>query len=154
MKVAFYKDKGELFDYLVRFWTSTFYEKIMFKWRRVPSHCELVFSDDMWFSSSPRDGGCRYKQISFDNSKWDFINIGMSEDQEREIRNFCDSINGKKYDWIGILFTQFIPLHIDETNRYFCSEACSEALQKAGITTRFISSSLSPYDLKEILLSH
>lgn len=154
MKIAFYKDKGEIFDTLVRFWTSSFYEKLSFRWRNIPSHCELIFSDNIWFSASPRDGGCRYKQIDFDNSKWDFINIIISEDQEKEVRKFCDSINGKKYDWLGILFTQFLPLSIDETNRYFCSEACSEALQKINLVAGYTSSSLNPYDLKKIILAH
>ena len=52
MRVAFYKGEGNFFDKLIRWWTKSSY-----------SHCELIFSDGIFFSADPRDGGVRYKNI-------------------------------------------------------------------------------------------
>ena len=51
MKLAFYKGKGNWVDLIIRVFTNSPY-----------SHVEIVLNKD-WYSSSPRDGGVRVKQI-------------------------------------------------------------------------------------------
>lgn len=51
VQIAFYKAKGNWIDLATRIWTNSHY-----------SHCEIVSNKD-WYSSSPRDGGARIKQI-------------------------------------------------------------------------------------------
>lgn len=78
----------------------------------------------MFFSSSPRDGGVRFKSIVPGDS-WEIIDLG--EISEFRIRNWCQLQDGKKYDWTGVLGFLF-PTHPDK-NRWFCSEICLKALQ-------------------------
>ena len=124
IKVAFYKGEGNWFDKLIRWWTRSPY-----------SHSELVI-DDIWYSSSPRDGHVRATRIYAVPNHWDFIHIDCSEQAKRTITDAIDSQLGKPYDIIGILLSQVIPLGVDDPNSWFCSEICACALQKAGILPR------------------
>lgn len=142
MKIAFYKASGTLFDKLIRFWTSGPY-----------SHCELVFSNGTWFSSSPRDGGCRWKIIGEDYSKWDFIDIDITEDQENTLKAFCQREDGKGYDWLWIFLTQFLPLNLQDRNKWGCSELVTAALQVIGLLTGVRALSVHPNKLWKLLRS-
>lgn len=68
-KLAFYKGKGNWVDLLIRVFTHSKY-----------SHVEIVHNKD-WYSSSPRDGGVRVKQIVDDGNGWDFVEVDI--DKER-----------------------------------------------------------------------
>lgn len=120
MKVAFYKGKGNWVDFLIRKWTRSPY-----------SHCEIVI-DYKWYSSSPRDGKVREKIIHPRSKNWEYIDIDLSSTDIENIRNFFNEQEGKKYDYIGIILSQVLPLGIDNKNKWFCSEICSRALQNIG----------------------
>lgn len=47
--------------------------------------------------------------------------------------DFAYSQEGKKYDWKGIFFSQFLPLSSHNPNKWFCSEICAEVLVKVGV---------------------
>lgn len=111
------------------------------------SHCELIFSDGMFFSADPRDSGVRYKCIEFDISKWDFVNMELDTFDENMVRRWCNSKVGRGYDWLGIILGQAIPLGIDDSARYFCSEICVGALQQAGRLKGLVPSEVNPQDL-------
>lgn len=118
MKAAFYKGTrpglGGLFNMLVRFWTKGPY-----------SHVELIFSDGMSASSSFIDGGVRFKLIKYDESRWDFIELPDS--LEENARKLFVVHAGKAYDyWANIRFSfGFIP---DSKDKYMCAEAGMAAL--------------------------
>lgn len=104
------------------------YEKLIAWYTIGPfSHCELVFGDD-WFSSSPRDGGVRYKKIFAVPGRWVFLEIDANSDL---IRNWCDTQVGKKYDWRGF-FNFILPIGYSRS-KWFCSEICVAGLQQAGV---------------------
>lgn len=111
---------AELFDRAVCIWTRSRF-----------SHVEMVFSDGMSFSSSPRDGGCRFKEIDYNKpSHWVLFPIPwITEYDEQEIRAFCINQDGTKYDWTGIFLSQVLPLNIQEPNRWFCSEIAANSLK-------------------------
>lgn len=123
MHLAFYKGlkklnpKANLIDTLVCKWTNSIY-----------SHVEIVFTTGISFSSSPRDGGCRYKAIVYDDAIWDYIDLNITKQCEDVIMKFCDSQNGKGYDWSGIILSQVFPLNIDEPNKWTCSELVAKCL--------------------------
>jgi len=121
MRVAFYKGKGNWVDWTIRKWTRSPY-----------SHCEIVI-DNTWYSSSARDGGVRKKNIYHNPENWDFIDIKIQVNDENIIKMFFNKQIGKKYDYVGILLSQVIPLHKDIKNRWFCSEICAYALQLIGM---------------------
>lgn len=122
--LALYKGKGKLFNRLIRLWTRSKY-----------SHCELVMPDGRWLSASAMDGGVRAKRIELDLEHWDLIPLPWAN--AKLIESIYDRHEGKGYDWLGILFAQFLPLGIDNKRRMFCSEFCAAALGLQAAAPRF-----------------
>ena len=117
IKLAFYKGKGTIVDKLIRFRTTSAY-----------SHCELII-DDFMYSSSPRDGGVRKRDLPAslnDGVTWDIVEYACAD--KESILKFFDSTNGKKYDWLGVLLGQVLYLDIQNKDAWFCSEWCATAL--------------------------
>lgn len=109
MKVAFYKAKsGDWLDRLISIATLGPY-----------SHCELVFSDGMCFSSSPRDGGTRLKLINFKPDHWDFVEFDIDYKTERGVYRFCKACVGIDYDWWGVLCPFGV---LQDEDKWYCSE--------------------------------
>lgn len=118
MKVAFYyANKGSWLDRWIGLLT----------WGQF-SHCEIVFSDGTCFSSSPRDGGTRFKKINFQPDHWEFIELELSYQDEDTVLAFCEGEVGKPYDWAGAIFR--LPFM---NGRWYCSEVCVEALERGGV---------------------
>lgn len=113
--LAAYKGKGTLFNRLIRLWTRSKY-----------SHCELVMPDGRWLSASGRDGGVRAKRIELDLEHWDLFPLPWAS--AFLINTLFKHHRGKGYDWLGIFFSQLLPMAIDSKRRMFCSEFCAAAL--------------------------
>ena len=91
MKLAFYKYKyGNWKDYLIAKATSSKY-----------SHVELILNNNISVSSSPRDGGVRFKKIVYVPERWDFIDLGIKE------VNIDNSLLKYGYDWEAIFLHKF-----------------------------------------------
>lgn len=123
IKVAFYKsESGNIEDYLVDKW-SNMLNKILHRsiiCYNGFSHVELVFSNGISFSSSKRDGGTRFKTIDYGNN-WEIINV-QSLYTEDEIFQKAVTLDGLKYDWLGLFLHEFIPLDIEDRKSWWCSE--------------------------------
>lgn len=138
--LAFYKGTGPSFydrmvDGAIRLFTKGEY-----------SHVELAVKKDVTredgsvatvyecYSSSPRDGGVRVKEISVDNpEQWLLCKLNFTD--EEKIKAYYEKTKGKKYDLRGALgvvlgFRQ-------KKNRYFCSEWCFNALEDSEDGWRF-----------------
>jgi hypothetical protein len=119
MKIASYKSirpgLSGIFSRLVRWWTNSPY-----------SHTELIFSDGKSASSSFIDGGVRFKEISYDNNHWDFIELPRSFDETAARLWFIQNGN-KKYDVLGL--AGFVwKRGTQNKNKFYCNEAIGEAL--------------------------
>ena len=112
-QIAFYKAKGTLIDLAIRIWTHSPY-----------SHCEIVLNKD-WYSSSPRDGGVRIKQIQKDLNKWDFVEVDIDKDKLYETYR---KYRGNGYDFKGIFLSNILGLKFHSKNKVTCSEFCAEVL--------------------------
>ena len=112
-KLAFYKGKGNWVDLLIRVFTSSKY-----------SHVEIVINKD-WYSSSPRDGGVRIKQIVDDGNSWDFIEVDI--DKERLYQKYRE-YRGRGYDFKGILLSNILPIGWHSKNKVICSEFVADVL--------------------------
>lgn len=121
MKVAFYRGKGKLFDRITKWFTNGEF-----------SHCELVFSDGMSFSSSYRDKGVRYKRIIFSPERWEFLDFYTNE--EEELRKWCDTHVGAKYDMWGVIGFTLSPFRdaLQQRNKWYCSEICAAGMRLFG----------------------
>jgi hypothetical protein len=137
MKIAFYKGfSGNIFDKLISIWTLHKY-----------SHVEIVDSNNVSYSSSPRDGGVRKKNIDYNNDKWDLYDIHISNNS---IENIMTITNGRKYDWIGIFLYHFLPFKIQDKDRWYCSEWVATVLNDSGYS---IKTNLTPGNLFKQLKS-
>ena len=116
MKLAFYKAKGDWKDKLIRLWTKGPY-----------SHVEIIDEDGYMYSSSPRDKGVRKKAHEFNPDKWDYVEVEINPGL---LKNFFEETKGEHYDLAGIL--GFVIPVKDRTNRWFCSEWCSNVLKISG----------------------
>ncbi|OOF47613.1 enoyl-CoA hydratase [Rodentibacter trehalosifermentans] len=143
--LAFYKGCAQnrfkqLQDGIIRFLTKGQY-----------SHCEIAIERlEQWgqydyrptydcYTSSPRDGGVRCKQIDVgDSTKWDLILLDNVT--EEQIKAYFHRTCGKAYDWWGAIG---IVLGIKQKrSKYFCSEWCFNAIKNSDKGWRF-----SPNDL-------
>jgi hypothetical protein len=123
IKLAFYKAKyGSLYDRLIAWWTRpNFWNP--FKTGQY-SHVEIIFSNGECYSSSPRDGGCRWKRIEGieTNGRWDIAIVSECAFFEKSLISQCNRFAGQKYDWLCIFFTNLIPAKTQMPRRWTCSE--------------------------------
>lgn len=115
MKLAFYKGREDLYDRLISWWTRGPY-----------SHVELVINDNYCMSSSPKDGGIRFKHIDLRPDHWDLVELEGYD--PAYAYNWFKEHEGRKYDILGILGFVFGPLRQDK-KRFFCTEAIGHALK-------------------------
>lgn len=132
MQLCFYKARyGNFWDKTISWFTGSVY-----------SHVELRFSDGMCFSASPVESGVRFLYIKLDE-RWDVIDLpNVSEEKEKEIRNWCETQVGKGYDWFAIFgyfygwLIGWFPLcnsRLDDSRYWYCSEICTYPLTKFGV---------------------
>ncbi len=116
MKIHFYKARnGKIGDKIVGI-VSIF------------SHVELEI-DGVFYSSSNRDGGVRSKIIDTSNEK-KWVSFELKNNIDRNIcLNYFKSVEGQKYDWLNIFFSQIIKLNIQSSNKQICSEFVGNCLQ-------------------------
>ena len=115
MKLAFYKGREDLYDRLISWWTRGPY-----------SHVELVINGNYCMSSSPKDGGIRFKHIDLRPDHWDLVELEGYD--PAYAYNWFKEHEGRKYDILGILGFVFGPLRQDK-KRFFCTEAIGHALK-------------------------
>lgn len=118
MKIAFYKGRKRIFNFLTSFWLNGKY-----------SHCELIVKENadgsfQCLSSSFLDKGVRSKDIFLDADHWDILEI--EGDLDYALKWF-DSHKGQPYDVLGL--AGFILRFVGQSkSRWFCSEAIAEML--------------------------
>lgn len=119
LKIAFYiAEYGDTTDKLISFFTRSKY-----------SHCELIFPNGEWASSSPRDGGVRFKFIEQD-SHWDIFELAPWYTPEKQdlyeqfVRCWFQLNDDKTYDWIGAIGA-YLNIDLSSENKKFCSQVCS-----------------------------
>jgi len=150
MKILFYiGNYGDWFDQAVSIssWIAF--------WTRGPySHTEIQFSDGICFSSTTRDDstGVRFKYIDINWERWDALEIIMPLDHEAEIKSWCNTQVGKKYDFWG-LFGFTIPfIVIQDPNSWYCSEIDNRALAIKNYMKIF--ARIHPNQMAQILHEH
>ena len=115
MKVAFHKGGNLIGDKVIKWWDSGLY-----------SHCEVIFSDDLWASASFMDKQrVRGKYITPKEGKWDYITLPSS--YEKTARDFFVKTDGVKYDLFGQVRFIVAPYR-GMGDKYWCSEWVAEAL--------------------------
>lgn len=140
--LASYKGNGNFTDRLIRFGTRSSY-----------SHCELVYCDEVpnpgethsCISASGRDGGVRVKDVTFKPGNWDFTAVPWAPADAWD--RIAEHV-GKRYDYVGILFSQVFNFKRNDAKKWFCSEICAMGL---GFD---VPQHYSPGDLKRVAEEH
>jgi hypothetical protein len=117
MELIFYKARGKLLDGAIRWKTWGPY-----------SHCELRLEQHLTFSSSYRDGGVRYRDMSIDPAKWDRLIVDLPTPAADLLMKWTIRQHGN-YDLWGILGFVF-GKSIENTAEWYCSEICVDALNR------------------------
>jgi len=98
------------------------------------SHAEIQFSNGIFFSSSIRDHGTRFKVFPIHADRWDCVEIPCTPDQEQAMKDFAFQEDQIGYDWMGLIFGWWLPF-AQFKNRWICSEIVMACLQKMGIAS-------------------
>ena len=123
--MAFFKGEGNCLNRIVRWWTKSAY-----------SHAELVLPDGItWLGISPfvKSKVASRKKLIIDYGEWDFLSISVTQEQVDIIMEFFEDTEGHRYDWIGMLLSQFLPCKIKHKKRWYCSEWITYALRIACV---------------------
>jgi len=119
MKLAFYRawqPRGTWLDKLISIFSFGPY-----------SHVELVMPNDECFSISARDKKVRFKKIDLDPKRWTVVELSPDMDSSG-MRTETNKYIGKKYDYLGALFSIF-PFCVQKENKLFCSELAVDMLR-------------------------
>jgi len=140
MRIAFYKGPGRLFDKAIRLWTAGQY-----------SHCELELKPSLWYSADAWYNRVRIKFMVLSAENWDFIDLPLTQKQCDDIYyNVLDKL-GAKYDWLGIIFSQLVPIHLQSKSRWFCSETVVDDLHHIGLLSEYACGDINPNRLYTLL---
>lgn len=117
-------------------------------------HCEIVIND-IWISSNVKEGVTIKEHFLYNSNEWDFYDFPIIEIMERDYKIIFDFIrkqDDKRYDYLGIILSQLIPISIHNRNKYFCSEISTKILQLFLIeeVMDMIPNNTSPGDLAKI----
>ena len=111
------------------------YDKIIGVWTN-GKYCHV----ELWFSGDPKNAVCfsaragsgtTFKTIDLTQA---FDIVTVTDDNNLAIKcfNAARKLNGKNYDWLGILGF-VLPLGEHDENDRFCSEVCYELLVSQGL---------------------
>jgi hypothetical protein len=157
IKIAFYKGPGGYLHRLIRWWTKSKY-----------SHAELVMPDDKtWVSISPflTSKVASRERLEIKNpEQWDYLTFTLSwrkpvrEYQLRQLDKFIMQTTGCKYDWFGMIISQFGPYLIKRRDKWYCSEWIAHAMVNSRIIMWddiriYDTPDLSPGKLYDLLLT-
>ncbi len=155
IKVAFYKGKGGRIHKIIRWWTKSPY-----------SHAELIMPDNItWISISPflsSRVSARIRSTIENPQDWDYLTFKLNHRepvknyQLSQLYKFIEMTQGSKYDWVGMIVSQFCPYLIKRRDRWYCSEWIAHALVNSRIIMwddlkLYGTPDLSPGKLHELL---
>lgn len=118
MRLAFYRGRRTISDRVICAVTRSEF-----------SHVECLADDGRAISSSGRDGGVRWKSISFHPNRWEIVEVPWAPpDAVDRIATHL----GSRYDFWGLLGSQLLNFRRQSNQRWFCSEICAHALGMAA----------------------
>lgn len=111
---------------------STLFGKTIAKFTKSDFYHVEIIINNMWISSDAPMGVTIQELKELKHDHWEYYNFGEVTILEKDyitIMEFINKQRGKKYDYIGIAFSQTIPLTLHSQNKLFCSEFVTKVLQ-------------------------
>lgn len=110
-------------------------------------HCEMILGDKFWISADS-DNDVYIRQFNPNlKDHYDYITpdyVTLTTSKMKKVIDLINEQNGKKYDMLGIFFSQFIRLGIHDRKTWFCSELVTKLLELFGFTETF---NVKPQDM-------
>ena len=132
VRIAFYRGNAGFLHKIIRWWTKSQY-----------SHAELIMPDGVtWISISPflsSRVASRVRLIVDNEDDWDYLTFKLNwrepvkKYQLSQLNKFIGDTTGCKYDWVGMITSQFLPYLIKRRNKWYCSEWIAHALVNSRI---------------------
>jgi hypothetical protein len=143
IQLAFYKDKGNFGDTIIRWWTRSLY-----------SHVEMII-EDSWVSSSPSTGGVTILPLHSVDDSWEYVTVEVDGRHLSQVLRFIEERKDAEYDWWGLFLGNVFGLAVDDRNKFYCSEMMVEILKvfKYEGVESLVSSKTSPGELFKIILN-
>jgi len=81
------------------------------------------------------------------------LDVQIDQSSVTSMIDFAGTQIGMQYDWKGIVFSQFLPLKIEDKDKRFCSEVVAAVLKKGGLSNIIVEnpSEYDPGELERIL---
>lgn len=117
ISILFYKGKGTALERLVRWWTKSPY-----------CHSEFLRSDGLCHSNDRFTQLSRIEYFEITSSDWDRCDIELPCDIVDQVERRQLSKIGTRYDWKGIVFSQFFRFGWHSRQRWFCSKSNADDL--------------------------
>lgn len=119
---------------------SPWYGKIIGWWTNSPYyHVELIMFNKYWISANPEDE-VYIRNLAPLKDSWDYVELKtlkVSREQLEKVVKYINLQNGKKYDFLGILFSQVFKWSIGSDKKWFCSELAVKILNLLGCDLYF-----------------
>lgn len=148
MKLAFYKAaQGQVWDKVIGWKTHSPYSHVELCFPELAAGAEPPISKydegdgkeigTLCYSSSPRDGGVRFKYINLNSGKWDLVNVALlpTPDALAAVMSYGQTMVGMPYDWTGIIGFA-LPFGEHDDKDRFCSEVAVDVLQHPSVFSR------------------
>lgn len=120
LSLIFYKGEGTAVDKIIRFWTKS-----------EVSHSEIETLGGYYCSNDPKTRVMRLAKITPVDDEWEACQIVLPLEIARTVHYYQLGKCGTKYDWEGILFSQFFKFGYSAKKRWFCSKSNLDDLQTA-----------------------
>lgn len=120
LSLIFYTGKGTVADKLIRFWTKS-----------PISHSEIETVDGYYCSNDPKTRVLRLAKITPVDTDWERCEIILPIEVAVRLRMYQGEKCGSRYDWEGIIFSQFFKFGFSAKKRWFCSKSNLDDLQTA-----------------------
>lgn len=109
---------------------STWMAKVISLWTRSQYHHVELIVNNKWISSDS-DTGVVIKDLQPLKDNWEYIelpNINICREHYNKFNTYIYKVNGSGYDWKGIILSQTIPLSMNNSDKWFCSELVTKLL--------------------------
>lgn len=123
MQLIFQKRARGIYSRLICWWTGGEHY-----------HVGMLFDGHVVIESNSEQGVVTFTLgQKLDLSRWDVIDMPLTEDQTEAVKSFLFREIDCRYDWAGLIMAQIFGFSRESKTKWFCSELAVATLQQAGL---------------------
>jgi hypothetical protein len=141
IRIAFFRGRTwSIRSWAIRLWTLSRF-----------NHVEVILPDGRSLNASTTNGVIWRTLQPSEAGDWEIWSLPVTEHQLASISAFAAKELGCRYDWKGIFLSQFIRLHREDPERWFCSELSAAVIQQTGLLAGRRACGFSPGALRDTI---